>query len=94
MVFHKIKERKIEFPRGIDNDTRDIIDRLLDLNPLRRIGMAGYSDFKRHPYFKGIDFDKLEKRKLPVPCLQVFDKKSKSMNDSEIIESSVNINTA
>jgi hypothetical protein len=34
--------------------------------------MKSYTDLKRHPYFKNIDFDKLQKRSLPVPCQQVF----------------------
>jgi len=34
--------------------------------------MKGYADLKRHPYFKNIDFDKLQARTLPVPCQEVF----------------------
>jgi hypothetical protein len=52
----------------MDKDTQDIIDSLLDMRPFNRLGMSGYSELKAHPYFKGIDFSKLEKRKLQVPC--------------------------
>lgn len=71
-VFQKILERDLKLPRTLDVDTRDLIDKLTDYTPEQRLGMKGYSDLKRHPYFKNIDFAKLEARTLPVPCQQVF----------------------
>jgi hypothetical protein len=67
-VFQKILERDLNLPRGLDANTRDLIDKLLDYTPENRIGMQGYNEIKRHPYFKNIDFKKLEARQLVVPC--------------------------
>lgn len=52
----------------MDKHSRDLIDRLLDYNPDNRIGVNGYDELKAHPYFKGIDFEKLKEKSLPVPC--------------------------
>lgn len=71
-VFQKILERDLIFPKGLDPDARDLIDKLLDYTPENRIGMSGYEELKTHPYFMGIDFQKLEEKKLPVPCPDVF----------------------
>ena len=62
-----IKERNLKFPSYMDKDAQDIVDSLLDIRPFNRIGMQGYDELKNHPYFKGMDFNKLEKRKLTVP---------------------------
>lgn len=62
-----IKERNLNFPSYMDKDAQDIVDSLLDIRPFNRVGMQGYDELKSHPYFNGIDFAKLEKRKLTVP---------------------------
>jgi hypothetical protein len=52
----------------MDKDSKDLIDKLLDYTPENRIGLSNYEELRSHPYFKGIDFKRLEERKLPVPC--------------------------
>lgn len=66
-------------PRSLDKDARDLIDKLLEYTPENRIGMQGYDEVKQHPYFKGIDFEKLHARKLPVPSKEVFNVSLKTM---------------
>lgn len=36
---------------------KDLIDKLMKLNPFERLGYASYADLKMHPFFDGIDFD-------------------------------------
>ena len=66
-VFQNILDRNIEFPRHLDNHSRDIIDKLLKLNPYERLGYASYADLKMHPFFDGIDFEKLNNREVDLP---------------------------
>lgn len=61
-VFSKIQERNLKLPKYLDAATKDIIDKLLDYTPENRLGMNNYSELRAHPYFKGIDFDKLQLR--------------------------------
>ncbi|KAG1142328.1 hypothetical protein G6F37_008186 [Rhizopus arrhizus] len=42
---------------------------LLVKSPHQRLGCHGFEKFKSHPWFKGLDWDKLEKKQLPSPCL-------------------------
>ena len=71
-VFEKIQKRKISFPKELDKETIDIIDKLLQLNHEARLGAGepgsknDYAALKRHPYFKGIDFATLDKKLPPL----------------------------
>jgi serine/threonine protein kinase len=37
----------------ISEETKDIIEKLLELNPNQRLGKAGVEEIKAHPFFKG-----------------------------------------
>ena len=39
-IFEDIKARQIHWPEGIDPDVADLIDTLMALNPLERLGMG------------------------------------------------------
>jgi hypothetical protein len=51
----------------MDKNARDLIDKLLKPNPYERIGYSSYAELKMHPFFDGIDFDKLNKREVDIP---------------------------
>lgn len=47
----------------------DILTKLLQYDPEKRIGCRdlGSVEIKQHPFFKGIDFDALERKELEPP---------------------------
>ena len=60
-VFPKINNREIEWPTTmeIEPSCRDLIDKLIQLDPATRLGapqMGGMELLKNHPFFHGIDF--------------------------------------
>jgi len=64
--FMKLKDRvtncEYQLPQDMDLDAADIIRQLLMTNPDHRLGTnSNFSQLKGHPFFKGIDFDKLLK---------------------------------
>ena len=56
------KLNKIEDP-----DTRNLVSKLLVLNPETRLGANGIEEIKNHPFFKNTDFNKIAKQEVPSP---------------------------
>mmetsp|Transcript_9464 Transcript_9464/g.25678 ORF Transcript_9464/g.25678 Transcript_9464/m.25678 type:complete len:283 (-) Transcript_9464:161-1009(-) len=84
-LYQNILAGKIEYPSFVNRTARDLINRLLTADLTRRIGnlRGGAKDVKRHAWFRGIDWDKLNERALPAPIqpslsgeddLSLFDK--------------------
>ena len=58
-VFPKINNREIEWPTTMEMDPqcRDIIDKLIVIDPSKRLGANGSMDkLKQHPFFTGVNF--------------------------------------
>jgi len=72
-LFIKIMCMEYEWPEGVEvsEDAKDLIERLLKINPIERLGAgkAGtpndISQLMRHPYFEGISFSDLTT--IPIP---------------------------
>lgn len=68
-LFTKIKRAKLDIPQNISADAADILSRLLEKNPVDRLGGStrDADDVKSHPFFKSIDWDKLFRKAIAVP---------------------------
>ena len=60
---------RVVWPSQFTAAARDFIDRLLCVDPSRRLGCLknGPADVKNHPWFVGLDWRALEAKKLPAP---------------------------
>ena len=64
-MYRKIVNEQLRFPDAqqdgvvISRDSRDLITRLLDRDPVKRFGGRGADEIKKHPFFNAIDWDKL-----------------------------------
>ena len=64
----------LKFPRGVNRQARDLIKKLLNTDPEKRLG-TGLEDAKSvklHPYFKGIDWNLYQNRKVKPPYTPKF----------------------
>jgi protein kinase X len=68
-LYQAILAGKLEFPRHMKKEARDLISRLLTSDLSRRIGnlKAGAKDIRNHPWFKGFDWEALLNRTIPAP---------------------------
>lgn len=71
-IFQNILERSITWPPNdeISAELVDLINRLLDPDPMCRLGCKGAGELKRHPWFAGIRWSDLSRQKavfVPEP---------------------------
>ncbi|XP_003745967.1 cAMP-dependent protein kinase catalytic subunit gamma-like [Galendromus occidentalis] len=71
-LFRNIKERALTFPGVRENEAlrpRDeFLKGLLDKDPRRRLGIHG-GDLKKHEYFDGFSFFKLQRKQIKIKVL-------------------------
>ncbi|KAL2012636.1 hypothetical protein VTN00DRAFT_161 [Thermoascus crustaceus] len=64
-MYRKILQEPLTFPSHdiVPNAARDLLTKLLDRDPQRRLGANGAADIKAHHFFSNIDWRKLLQRK-------------------------------
>ena len=64
-------EQKINYPQNMNKNAKDLIQKLLILNPIERLGSGpnGSEDVKNHDYFKGINWDDAWNKKIKPPFI-------------------------
>ena len=73
-LLSKIRFKSPNFYNFHSQESIDLISQLLNKDPLRRLGTAGgAADIKKHPFFNGIDWDQMLKKKLPTPYKPLLD---------------------
>ncbi|KAK4493371.1 hypothetical protein RD792_017732 [Penstemon davidsonii] len=72
LIFQRIIARDIRFPNNFSAEARDLIDKLLDIDPSRRPGAGpdGYASLKNHPFFAGINWENLRQETPPRLALE------------------------
>lgn len=70
-IYEKILKGKIHWPRDMDRLSRDIIKAFLHPDRSKRLGnlIGGAQDVLDHPWFRGVDWDALERREIRVRLL-------------------------
>ncbi|KAJ6252137.1 serine/threonine-protein kinase ypk2/ykr2 [Anaeramoeba flamelloides] len=58
-LYMLILRSQIKVPSSVKTAARDLILKLLDRNPTTRLGSNGSSDIKKHPFFSGINWEKV-----------------------------------
>lgn len=68
-LYENIVQQTAKFPPTFDAVARDLIERLLEKNPVMRLGSlaGGAEDIKRHPWFREVKWDLLSKLLIKAP---------------------------
>ena len=69
-MYDMIKGSPVKFPKRINlsEDAKDVIRKLLEKNPKKRLGsQSGIEEIKKHPFFKGVDWDNIRNKKEVTP---------------------------
>ena len=69
LMYELIQHGDLRFPQRnpLSREAQDIISRLLERDPVRRIGARGVEEIKGHQYFEGMNWELLEQKRLPTP---------------------------
>ncbi|KAF5387072.1 hypothetical protein D9615_001675 [Tricholomella constricta] len=70
-IYEKILNGHIHWPRTMDHLSRDLIRAFLNPDRTKRLGNmnGGPQDILDHPWFRGVDWDALERREINAPII-------------------------
>eukprot|EP01120_Amphizonella_sp_Union-15-10_P012627 TRINITY_DN5649_c0_g1_i1.p1 TRINITY_DN5649_c0_g1~~TRINITY_DN5649_c0_g1_i1.p1 ORF type:complete len:352 (+),score=53.31 TRINITY_DN5649_c0_g1_i1:1-1056(+) len=70
-IYSKILSGKIEFPSNFSPEVKDLISNLLEYDKTKRLGnrSGGATEVKDHPWFKSVNWSKLQNREIPAPIV-------------------------
>jgi len=63
---------------------KDILTKLLEKTPKKRLGYKGAEEVKKHPFFKDIDWEALLNREIPPPFGKAVLRQSIDPSDLEV----------
>jgi len=68
-MYRKIQEAPLLFPPNLSNACKDLITKLLERDPKKRLGSGpnDYKDIQKHAFFKSIDWNKLYNKEIDAP---------------------------
>lgn len=87
LTFQQILNCKYEFPDHFSEVAKDIIKKLLQLDPMQRLGCVacgGYYALMNHPFFDGINWESLLSAPAPEVMLNLADNSSDDESLSEL----------
>ncbi|CAD8047722.1 unnamed protein product [Paramecium primaurelia] len=92
---NQIKEyaigKDIEIPNYLSEEAIDLLKKLLNRNPDKRLGgQRGAQEIYEHPFFKDVDFQKIERKEIEPPFEMQNERPFKFFDQNLIRKSSVN----
>ena len=66
-----IYKKPIKYPSYIDENAKDLMSKFMEIDPQKRLGSGenGWEDIKNHPYFKDVNWDEANNKKMKPPFL-------------------------
>ncbi|TFL06954.1 kinase-like domain-containing protein [Pterulicium gracile] len=70
-IYEKILAGHVHYPRAMDRLSKEIIKGFLEPDRSMRLGnmIGGPQDVLEHPWFRGVDWDALERREISAPII-------------------------
>lgn len=86
-MFKKACARQVAWPKHFSPTLRSLLDKLLEPNPLFRLGSGrgGAAEVRQHPWFAGFDWDAFEARRMPAPYVPKVGAKCKPSGGSDFL---------
>lgn len=68
-LYEKIQSGRLKFPRKMSLEAQDLIQCLLHIDSEERLGRNGAAEIKAHPFFEGVDWDRVLAKEVRVPLM-------------------------
>ena len=81
VLFNKIKNCQLVLHHYFSEDLKDLLRKLMEKDPNKRFGVIDKNEVKRHPFFKGIDWEKLQNKNI-IPPINFI--KQKNENEQKL----------
>ena len=83
VLFNKIKNCQLVLHHYFSENLKDLLKKLIEKDPNKRLGIHDKKEIKNHPFFKGIDWEKLKKKEINPPINFIKQKNDNEKNDSK-----------
>ncbi|OMJ81432.1 hypothetical protein SteCoe_18108 [Stentor coeruleus] len=85
-MFSNIQKADLKVPQFLSNDCQNFIKELMVREPLKRLGASkdDAEDVKMHPFFSGLNWDDLIKKRLPPPPIKPVRRAPKSISSEKM----------
>ena len=67
VLFNKIKNCQLVLHQYFSENLKDLLKKLMEKDPDKRFGVINKKELKNHPFFKGINWEKLENKEINPP---------------------------
>ena len=84
-LYNNIRKAKLMMQDYFSEELKDLLSKLLCRDPNKRFGIYDKAEIKRHKFFNGIDWEKLEKKEIKPPLNLVkikIENEKRNLNDS------------
>ena len=84
VLFNKIKNCQLVLHQYFSEDLKDLLRKLMEKDPDKRFGVLNKNELKNHPFFKGIDWEKLKNKEINPPINFIKQKEeNEKLSDSK-----------
>ena len=82
-LYNSIVKKQLLFPEFFSDTIKDLLKKLLEKNPKKRIGLT--EDVKKHKFFKDIEWNELEFKRIkpPLDLVKIKKKYERKLNKKE-----------
>ena len=71
---YKILKGEFTVPEYVPDDAKDLITKLLEVDPKIRLGAQGVDQIKQHPFFSGVNWEDMLKNNKKGPLVVKYEK--------------------
>ena len=87
LMYRNISENKLMFPEFFSEELKDLLKKMLDKDPKKRIGIGNdKQDLKKHPFFADLNWELILNKKITPPMEMVDVREEYNLKEKEKVD--------